>query len=573
MPSIMHWSRLEPRPRMRCIANSLAARVHDPLWMLTRQWQFGEFRGEDAGSPAFVQMVAKCTRLRNWSPEPGDAQPLPAAAPLEAVALAEDFSQTDLSLAVELGQVFEQALVDGGRADLIAVFREAYPLKEHREEVKDRDRDAVRFLMVATGRCTDGVKLFLAAEGAQPDLPADPTLADADKDDVRAAIEQLRTWVRDTIGQVGSRDAPAWNPERLEYNLEVVGQEPGGGEVTLSAHPDRDGRFAWHAFDVSERSPPGEGSEDESDAIRRSVIPANVSFRGMPNARWWAFETGTTNFAAIRPEKREIAKLIVLDFMLVHSNDWYTLPFAQPLGTLCRIESLVVHDLFGGKTLIERTDRGPAPAGQRWTMFSTSVAGSPDVGEFFLLAPTIGSAGRSSDAREEVRFVRDEMANMAWAIERIVENGIGEPWPAHERSAARLETDSSPSTASEDESSLHYQIQTSVPEHWIPFLPVAIDASRRDVQFERGILLRSASEEAVQPEPAGRILRPTRLPEQHQYKLREEEIPRVGLRVVRLVNRSRWMDGSTHIWLARRKTFGADEERSGLRYDLAVPLR
>ena len=28
---------------------SLQARIYDPLWLLPRQWQFGEFEGEDNG--------------------------------------------------------------------------------------------------------------------------------------------------------------------------------------------------------------------------------------------------------------------------------------------------------------------------------------------------------------------------------------------------------------------------------------------------------------------------------------------------------------------------------------------
>ena len=48
--------RLEPSPREADIDEGLAARVHDPLWMLARQWQFGEFRGDDAGSPSSVAM-------------------------------------------------------------------------------------------------------------------------------------------------------------------------------------------------------------------------------------------------------------------------------------------------------------------------------------------------------------------------------------------------------------------------------------------------------------------------------------------------------------------------------------
>lgn len=569
MPSITCWSRIEPRPRARSIAEGLAAPVRDPLWMFTRQWQFQESHGEDAGSPAFAQVVARLGPLRSWAARSGDMQPLHAGTPLEPTTLAEGFSQTDLSLAVELGQVFEQALVDRERDDLVDAFRQAYSLHKRETELDDRDREALRFLQVVDGRGTDGVELHLAAESASPNLPEKPPIAEDDEGVVWDALERLRTWVSETVGRIGQSHARAWDPERLEYDLKVVGQSPAGGQVELSASPDRDARFEWYAFDVQRHSSAGDEAEEGIETIRRSVIPANVTFRGMPNSRWWAFESGAVNFGAIRPERRELAKLAVLDFVLVHGNDWYLLPLRLPPGTLCSIESLVVHDVFGGKTLIERADRGPVGPAGIWTMFSTSIAGKPDVDEFFLLPPTVGAAAQSGEIIEEVRFVRDEMANLAWAIERTVENAIGEPWPAHERSVARTETDSSAAISAEDEPPLRYKIQTSVPEHWIPFPPVAIDASLREVRFERGVFLRSASEGATPPAPVGRILQPVDFPED-RYQLHEEAISRVGVGVLRVVNRSRWVDGSTHVWIARRKLSGTGEQHSQLSHDVAV---
>ena len=45
------WNRLEGRPRTIELERALRAEVRDALWMLTKQWQMGEFRGSDAGSP------------------------------------------------------------------------------------------------------------------------------------------------------------------------------------------------------------------------------------------------------------------------------------------------------------------------------------------------------------------------------------------------------------------------------------------------------------------------------------------------------------------------------------------
>ena len=51
IPSITTWTRLEPLPREGSMQRSLQAQVRDPLWFLARQWQMGEFLGDDAGSP------------------------------------------------------------------------------------------------------------------------------------------------------------------------------------------------------------------------------------------------------------------------------------------------------------------------------------------------------------------------------------------------------------------------------------------------------------------------------------------------------------------------------------------
>ena len=46
MGSITSWIRLEPRGRDDDMTDAVHARVYDPLWMLARQWQMGEFQGD-----------------------------------------------------------------------------------------------------------------------------------------------------------------------------------------------------------------------------------------------------------------------------------------------------------------------------------------------------------------------------------------------------------------------------------------------------------------------------------------------------------------------------------------------
>ena len=119
-PSITTWNRIEPNPRKSGVkpdlARSVAAQVRDPLWFLTRQWQFGEFRGEDAASPQYVQAKLRYFPLTGWRPsnspnvgfEPFDEK---NPAPWETVMEREGF-YPNLSTAVELGLEFERLLME-----------------------------------------------------------------------------------------------------------------------------------------------------------------------------------------------------------------------------------------------------------------------------------------------------------------------------------------------------------------------------------------------------------------------------------------------------------------------------
>lgn len=52
------------------LQDGLQARIHDPLWMLGRQWQFGEFNGADAGSPAAAQVIVDTAAVTRYQPGP-----------------------------------------------------------------------------------------------------------------------------------------------------------------------------------------------------------------------------------------------------------------------------------------------------------------------------------------------------------------------------------------------------------------------------------------------------------------------------------------------------------------------
>jgi hypothetical protein len=104
---------------------------------------------------------------------------------------------------------------------------------------------------------------------------------------------------------------------------------------------------------------------------------------------------------------------------------------------------------------------------------------------------------------------------------------------------------------------LRYQLGTSAPEYYIPFVAVPIDATQQRMQ--RAALLRTDGTRTPIT-PLGRLLAP-------DVPLFEEEFIREGVRIERVYRLVRWTDGSTHLWLARRKVTGAVAESSGLQFD------
>jgi hypothetical protein len=229
-------------------------------------------------------------------------------------------------------------------------------------------------------------------------------------------------------------------------------------------------------------------------------------------------------------------------------------PLELDIGSLCRITSLTVDDSFGETVTIPHAAAVDGPAGP-WRMFALSAA----PGDVFLLAPTLPpTLGRAPI--EDVLLVRDEMANLAWAVERIVQGDGGrrlDRYEEHQAGRRRREQQAPPTPARVG--GLHYLLGSDVPAYWIPLAPEPGPDGQR---LRRGSL--PQPDGTTRTAPLGRILEPER-----ELRLYEEEVPREGARVTRAYRYARWSDGSTHLWLGWRKTPGIGEGSSGLRFDTA----
>ena len=120
MPSITTWSRIEPQtsgPDAADVETGYSARVHDPLWLLARQWQVGEFQGEDAGTPIVARWRARVKPMTRFvaGPIPINTQldaPRfdPASVPLETLVERQVVAEDGLRRAVEDGLHFLRIL-------------------------------------------------------------------------------------------------------------------------------------------------------------------------------------------------------------------------------------------------------------------------------------------------------------------------------------------------------------------------------------------------------------------------------------------------------------------------------
>ena len=81
--------------------------------------------------------------------------------------------------------------------------------------------------------------------------------------------------------------------------------------ATMTAEPNSDGEFDWYSFDVVAKNTTA--PEAAPSPIDFTMIPTDARFPGMPNQRFWMFESNELPFVDLKPDKRDLMKLIVAD--------------------------------------------------------------------------------------------------------------------------------------------------------------------------------------------------------------------------------------------------------------------
>ncbi|WP_067820533.1 hypothetical protein [Actinomadura kijaniata] len=580
VPSITTWSRLEPRTRAEDLSPALEARTADPLWLLARQWQLGEFQGEDAGTPVLARLDVESARFTavRYGPSGAPVAPLPADRPLESAVEAEDaFGAHDLRWAAETGQELLRFLAEHGAGAVRASVVARYPVPGAPAAGPSAvDETTAGYLRIMAGRVPHGTDVlrdhargrFPGTVGVPPELSAA----------VAAAVADWLAWLRVGEGPVPDgflplvdtpgADAGAWRRERMEYAFAAAASDS-GGETVLTA-PEYDGdRLDWYQLDHD----PGVSLGAPAATERRThvVVPTVAAYPGMPATRFWQMEDADVNLGQVGAGTTDLARMILLEYATVYANDHFVVPVEVPGGSLTRVRSLVVTDSFGIRTLVPPAPYGDTVPGRGWGLFRPASAHDGPPVPLLVLPPAAFSAQRSAPV-EEVRFLRDETANLAWAVERTVTGVTGEPI---DRDGQTPRAGIPPRAEVPGLPDLTYTFATTVPENWVPLVPAPHDGRPGDVRLRRLPLRQPTRDGTPAPvighsrvldwtiDPAtGRVVR---------LEIPEEEVGRAGVRVVREWRLARWTDGSVRLWLARAKRTGGGTASSGLRYDAVGP--
>jgi hypothetical protein len=331
-----------------------------------------------------------------------------------------------------------------------------------------------------------------------------------------------------------SGDSPAWSSEALAYSF---GLETAAHRLQATEYFGKG--LDWFHFDVAGVSAPSPAPPQ----MERRVVPAALQFRGMPHAKWWRFEDGDADFERPDDPEPNILAMLLPEFVIIDSKNWYLVPLKQTAGTIREIASVKVVDGFGVVTEIGPSDRG------NWSVFSLSGGATNGA---LLFVPNIALDVLDNDEVEEVVLMRDEDANLVWAIERLYRGPNGE----EVRNGDRIDATVAVPPGGDDRP--RYRFSAEVPRHFIPYVPRFVDAAVGDTYLRRGRTDEAATVQA--PQYHTKIVA-------ESWRLREEEIPRSGLRVRRIKRFARGSDGAPFPWVARSREAAPRLPGPGLRFD------
>lgn len=508
------WHRIEldtvdERPG-DALDRSVPAPLYDPLWLLARQRQMGEWQGSDGGSVVDARLSTvvdpivtmsshgRSEDIRDLPIEPFvEAEPTPPGARLRI--------RAGLHLLVAL----DEANLDYREA-LLTAFPP--PASTGDDEI-----------YAALAGAHDGLAAFAAIRAGS--LAATVGVSTADSEAFARVTADFAKWFALQAG-VG---IDTWDPETLEHRFELHTQRH-----ALTANAYGGGRLDWDAFDLTSEQPQPTTATDP-----QSILPLPIEIPGMPVARYWELEDPTSEPAALAIGPGEAARAVLLEFSLRFASDWAIAPFTTRAGAITRVQRAIVVDTFGVAT--ELRSATTARPDRSWSLWSLS--GGDGDSAVLLLPFSIDAL--EGPALEEVAITRDEQANLVWAIERVVPAAL-------DRGAPIRELPPLPEPSRGD-AQLIYEPLPTLPIAHIPFAKRVIDK----VTW----LVRARPPSGVPAwQPRGALVNAT-------PRIRDVDVPTEGVVLVRRAQLARDSAGNTIVWSGRARAPGITSPSMRIAFD------
>ncbi|WP_315820310.1 hypothetical protein [Paraflavitalea speifideaquila] len=465
----------------------------------------------------------------------------------------------NLFFAVQMGRYFlrliKQKALDAWIPGLLTKYQLNYTIDKN-------DAEGIQLMAASKDLLPDGFILHVdtvTMDGPQTRFEKwmnDNAIPNGDQTIFKDIVLLFQRWHERNYSQPDPAIGSAWLPQQLEYQFAVAGAQQQQQQKVLTADQYAEGHLDWYSFDLNPgRSLPLDPEPAGHEAIENfvSFIPAPIAFKGMPNPRFWTMEENQTDFGKIDTTPTGAMHLLLAEFGLIYSNDWFMLPYTLDVNTLCEIKGMTITDVFGQHILIRPAGRGAQTNWHKWAMFQhTNTANKDSNSNLYYLTPSITKA-LEGDPLEQVNFLRDEMANMVWAVENTVPSQAGKGVSGNEM--ALKESQPAPFVPVAN-APIRYVLGTTVPGNWIPFIPVHIEGSDTEIRLQRAAM--PGAKGAL-----GVILKEKPAP----YYVNEEEVPRAGIIVERSFQRTRWFNGSTFLWIGRFKEACKGEGWSNLKFD------
>jgi len=509
--SITTWNRLECDvvfdDPARGLSRGLSAELFDPLWLIARQRQIGELRSEDGGSLVHA-LITSAAHPVGTVTIGGRTAPFDPLVPLEAVVEREP-SAADLRLRIRAGRMLADLLSDRLRGRLAAL----YPFES-------ADGDARVLLELAGEGAVDAERVRRALDEGR--LRSEVGGTAAETAELGTAVEPWIAWYR---SRAALDAGDAWLPDRLEHRFSI-----NVGGLTLEAPEYPGGRLDWDAFTLAAGNA---AIPSPAPATETHTLPLQAEIPGMPVVRYWEIEDPQFDVARVSVGPGDATRLLLVEFALTFASDWFLAPVPAPAGALVGIQDVVVTDTFGVVRRVRPAEQ--VRSDPSWTLWRLT-------GSNLLFVPPPPAGGLESDPIEEVALVRDELANVAWAIETIVPALMGGARFPDRRGPA-------PPLSSDPQQLLYVPFPALPPDR----VPLARIERGGDAWLARAAVV---DERMTVQATEGRFLTPA-------FRVRDEEVGVDGIVLARRYQLARGRDGRRHLWISRSKRPGAT--RAGVR--------